>query len=146
MQKFAVLVFLLAGVASPALAQTSSAGRDSCVATGRTKFTALVEDAARHLRDNRGFNAGNELKYIGAKHLTALAICIDWQRSTPEYRVGRGHGYSFAFRNQALADSNAVRHCANARDARNHACRCVVVHRNDVVQVSFPNGWPQECT
>jgi hypothetical protein len=148
MQKFVVLVFLLIGLVSPALAQTSStaAGRDSCIAKGRAKFIALVEDAARHLRDNRGFNKGNELKYIGAKRLTSLAICIDWERSTPEYRAGRGHGYSFGFRSQALADSNAISHCANAQDARNRICQCVVVHRNDVVQVSFPSGWPQECT
>jgi|ERR1041385_5707358 hypothetical protein len=147
MRSFFILILMFLCTA-PAHAQgpASPPGRELCVREGKARFTALVEEAVRHLRDNRGPNAGRINTYLREGNERAFALCLNWQQSSPEDFGGRGHGYSFRKADAAAATTTAITHCSRARYAREGLCRCEVVHRNGVVSIRFPDGWPRQCS
>jgi hypothetical protein len=132
---------------SNAHAQQAAGNHDACVRDGRAKFTRLVGESTEHLRDNRHRNKGAITAYAGSKGPTAFALCIDWDKSTPDVRYGRGHGWyrGNGRLTQPAVDKVALRYCAEAKDAVARVCKCEIVHRNEIATISFPAGWPTDC-
>lgn len=132
---------------STAQAQHAASNHDACVRDGRAKFTRLVDESTEHLRDNRHRNKGKITAYAASKGPTAFALCIDWDKSTPDVRYGRGHGWyrGKGRLTQSAVDKVALRYCAEAKDAVAKVCKCEIVHRNGIAAISFPVGWPKDC-
>ena len=84
---------------------------------------------------------GKENYYkTASKHPKAMAVCIDWEKSTPirlEYR-----SFSFASNGptQLDADERALSQCYRITDG----CRCTIVDRNDTNTIVFPDTWAEK--
>jgi hypothetical protein len=76
----------------------------------------------------------------GSKNPKAMAVCIDWEKSTPirlEYR-----SFSFASNGptQQDVDERALSQCYRITDG----CRCTIVDRNDNNAIAFPDAWAEK--
>jgi hypothetical protein len=118
-----------------------SAGRQECVAAARAKFSSLIERSVRTLVGKKKTTNA----YVDAPAPKAFAMCINWQRSTPQFRVGRAWAVSSAriSSDPSVVTSTALGRCTEA--AVRQQCECVIVHRDGQLVISFPEWWPRDC-
>jgi hypothetical protein len=148
--RFIITLLLIVVPACTVQAQTAQQGpsnRETCIRDGRAKFTRLIDETARTFTISRPQKREND--YMTAPRPTAFAACINWDRSTPEFRSGTGTGFASGrtSSSQTVVDSEAIRWCAEAPNGQLNGgnCRCEVMHRNGGVALQFPVNWPREC-
>jgi hypothetical protein len=119
-----------------------SSAREGCVADARSKFSSLVERSVRTLIGRKKTEPNS---YMTAPSPKAFAMCINWQRTKPQFRVGRAWAIASArvSPDATVVTSTALGRCTEA--ARNQQCECVIVHRDGQLVISFPEWWPRDC-
>jgi len=145
----ALIVVLTLTTASAAAQEMSKSPSDKadCIRDAQAQFADLVEGIVRSAVMQLGRIGKND--YLTAPRPTAFALCIDWERSTPQFRSGRGTGFASrrsSNAGQEAVDRAALRYCEEALVGQSDGhCRCEIVHRNGVLALSFPDNWPKGC-
>lgn len=116
----------------------SAASNDACMRQAKADFSKLITDFVETLVVTRG--SGN---YNTSENPRSFALCLDWNKSTPKLRYGAGHGFASrqTSTNAAIVDSRALEWCVDSDGAKTGRCRCEIVSRNGITDLSFPPDW-----
>ncbi len=123
-------------MATPAGAQSSlEDDRQVCVDDAQKAFSEVVQSLVRSCVMTRGPD-----DYAQAPRPKAFAICINWERATPESTFGSGCGFASArtARNPVAVKSVAIANCAESRHAKEGRCVCEVVDVDGKLVLKFP--------
>jgi hypothetical protein len=105
--------------------------------------TALYESLMRRtlaLKLRGTINPSDEGKdnyYRSTKSPKAMAVCMDWEKSTPIRLEHRGFSFASNGPTQEDVDERALSQCY--RGTNN--CLCTIIDRNDTNALTFPAAW-----
>jgi hypothetical protein len=131
--------------APPAPSAQKAATRDASAAPATARSTQLYDSLMRRILAQKlkgAITPGDEgkdnyYKAASTKSPKAMAVCIDWEKSTPHRLEHRGISFASGEKAQIDADERALSQCYRVASG----CQCTIVDRNDANAIVFPAVW-----
>jgi len=131
--------------APPPAAAQKAAARDAAPGAAPKASNQLYASLMRRIMAQKlkGFftqtdeGKDNYYKDATTKSPKAMAVCIDWEKSTPHRLEHRGFSFASGEKSQIDADERALSQCYRATNS----CQCTIVDRSDTNALVFPAAW-----